>query len=558
MISLLAALGLLWPMSTAWERITYAPAAGIGLVALTAGDLGLMAAIAIAKTERRLVRLDRCLLVLGLLVLGVAAAVVLRGTLGYNTDEAAFDQGAGTLLLHGHDPYGANLTGALTAFDTPSPFLTYTMSGGFISSYGYPAFPMLLVAGVLQLAGGSHVVSVAYIFVVMLLTVYLFKVLPEGRRGAAVILCVAFPILSSFAIAGVNETLAMAFLVPVAVRWTSTGHGGVLSRGDRLRSVCLGLAAAANQLTWFIAPFLVFGIYLLRRGELGARRARRVTLSYLGVAAAAFAAVNVPFILWGPTAWLHGVLMPLTTAAIPAGQGIVDLTLYLRWGGGAIDAYDYAAACLYAALLILYLARFRTLARACFLLPLAALFVSSRSLGSYWLTPVAVIAVGALTSQEGAVARATQLAAPARWALPRWGRRAALAGLFLPTVVFLGIALATPEPFSMRILSARPGLLARVRELRVLVDNRSDQPLRPHFAVTVSGRAVIWQISVGPSVLAPGRSLAYWLMAPAGFARPADGVPFFLEAFTSSPQTFSSSSSFVAAAADAGTPAAVR
>ena len=543
-ISLLAALGLFWPLSKAWNDIVAVPSAGLAVVALTGGALWLVAAIATAKTESQLERLDRWLL-LGLLVLVAVAATVLQTQSAYFTDEASFEQGAASLLLHGHDPYGANLVGLLAAFSTPSRYLTYTMSGGIVSSYGYPALPLLIVAPFVELTRGQAV-PIADVVVLMLATVFAFKLLPKERRGAAVILCVAFPALEGFALSGLNSVLAMAALLPVAARWTTAGQRGSLSRGDRLAAVCLGLAMATNQLAWFIAPFPLAGMYLLRRPALGGRRARKVTLGYLGLALAAFAVVNAPFFVWNPGAWVSGVAAPLTQHAIPYGQGLVGLTLFMRLGGGALYAYDYAAALLYVALFVVYLARFRTLARAGFLLPLAALFVSGRSLSEYWIAPVAVIALSVVMADDRAISRAAQLPLALRRLAGPAAQRAVVAGLFVPAVICLGIALATPQPLTVRILSARSSrTFDSVEEVGVSVCNTSDQALRPHFATNVSGQAVVWNIARGPAVLAPGTVAAYELRAPDASSMAPNGSPFVVEAYTASPRTISSSVSFV-------------
>jgi uncharacterized membrane protein len=99
---------------------------------------------------------------------------------------------------------------------------------------------------------------------------------------------------------------------------------------------------------------------------------------------ATFLVINLPFIAWGPAAWFSGVLAPLSQHALPYGQGLVGLSVYLRVGGGAIDAYSYAAALLYLALLAWFIMDFGRLARCCFVLPSVALFVSGRSLSVYW------------------------------------------------------------------------------------------------------------------------------------------------------------------------------
>ncbi len=545
-ISLMAALGLFWPLAKAWNDIVAVPSAGLAVVALTGGVLWLVIAIATAKTELQLERLDRWLLLVAVLVLVAWLASILQTETFYATDEASFEQGAANLLLHGHNPYGVNLSSYLAAFSTPSRYLTYTMTGGTVSTFGYPALPLLVAAPFVQLTGGGQAVPIADIVVLVAATVVAFKLLPKERRGAAVMLCVAFPILGEFALSGLNVVLAMAALLPTAARWTTTGERGSLSRGDRFAAACLGLALATNQLVWFIAPFPLLGMYLIRSGSLGARQARRVMLGFLGWSLAVFAVVNAPFFVSDPGAWLSGVAAPLTQHAIPYGQGVVGLTLFLRMGGGALYAYDYAAALLYVALLILYAVRFRMLARAAFALPILALFISGRSLAEYWMAPVVVIALSILAADDQAIARAAQLGPRGRRLSNPSAQRAALAGLLFPAAVCLGIALATPQPLTVRILSAQSSRsLDSVRAVQVLVRNGSGRALRPHFATNVSGQAVVWGATSGPAVLPPGGAATYWLVAPDGSSMPPNGTPFVVEALTGSPSTISSSASFV-------------
>jgi hypothetical protein len=542
-ISLLALLGLFWPLMNAWGDIVSVPASGLAVVAMTGAGLWLVAAVATARSEEALERLDRWLLVLGLLVLVAQLATKLVGSSGYGTDEAAFEQSAATLLLHGHDPYGVNLTTALSAFSTPSKYLTYTMSGGTVSTYGYPALPLFVVAPFVQLTGGGQAVPIADTFVLMLATVLVFRQLPKAWRGLAIVLCVGFPALAGFAYTGVNLIIAMTALLVVAFRWTATGRGGRLGRDGVLRALAFGLALSCNQLAWFIAPFLLVGIFLIRRTEIGDRRALGVVTRYLGLAAGTFALVNAPFVIWNPGAWLHGVAAPLTQHAIPYGQGLVGLTLFLRLGGGAMDAYNYAAALLYVGLLVLYATRFRTLGRACFVLPLLALFVSGRSLAEYWMTTIAVMAVAVLSARESEIRAASPLRL---WpgGSSRAGRWAS-AALFVPAAVCLAVALGTPQPLDMHIVRARSNSALRsVQDVQIWVHNRTDGPLEPHFATNVSGQAVLWPTRSGPPVLAAHASAVYRLSAPDPSSMPPNGTKFMVEAVTGSPRTISSTAQF--------------
>ena len=522
------------------------PTSGIAVIALSAGVLWLLCAFVTARDEVALERLDRWLLALALLVLASYSAAQLNGTPGFTTDEAAFEQQAAQLLLHGHDPYGANLLTSLSAFSVPSKYATYTTSGGMVSTLGYPALPVLIGSVFVKLTGGGQAVPIATVIALMVATVAMFRSLPSGWRGIAVIICVGFPALSEFALAGMNTIIMMAALVVVATRWSGIGEHGVLNRGDRLRALAFGLALSSNQLSWFIAPFLLLAIFLVRSGHLGHRRAAKLTAGFLALAAATFIVVNAPFIVWGPAAWLQGVLAPLTQHAIPYGQGIVGLALFLRVGGGALDGFSYAAGCTYIALLIVYGAYFRRLARCCFVLPTIALFISGRSLAGYWMMLIAVIVVSVLTSDDGAIHLAARIRPPRSW---RWSRSAGklvVPGLFVPAGIYLAIALGTPQPLNMRVLSATSeSSLRSVWQLRIAVHNDSDQFLRPHFATNSAGQATaFWKVRSGPSGLAPHAAARYLLAAPDDGSVQPNGTPFLVVAVTDSPRTISSSAAF--------------
>lgn len=545
-VSLVATLGLFWPMLSAWGDIVAVPSSGIAVIALFGGGLWLVCAIATAEDEAALARLDIAVLGLGLLVLIAYSAAKLQVSSGYGTDEAAFEQQAAQLVLHGHNPYGANLLSSLSAFAVPSRYATYTMSGGMVSTVGYPAVPLLVTAAFVKLTGGGQAVPIADLVVLMVATVVLFKALPSGWRALAVVICVGFPILSSFALAGMNTIIMMAALLVAAIGWTHTGESGAMDRRDRIRAVALGLALASNQLSWFIAPFLLTGIYLVRRGNLEPLKAAAVTARYLAIAVATFVVINLPFIVWDPGAWFHGVLAPITQHAIPYGQGVVGLTLFLHLGGGAVDAYSYAAGFVYIALLILYAAHFRRFGRCCFIFPPVALFVSGRSLAGYWVMLIAVIIVAVVTADDKAIREAAQLRLPRVWLGRRLPSRVAVPALFLPAAICLVVALGTPQPLTMRVLDAQSSTpLRSVWRLRVAVHNGTDAVLHPHFATNAAGQATaFWNIKGGPPALEPHASATYVLAAPDEGSMQPNGTPFLVDAVTDGPRTISSTATF--------------
>jgi hypothetical protein len=542
-VSLVAVLGLLWPEVKTWNDIVSAPLPGLATIVLTGATLALACLVAGAPTHDALERLDRWLLALGLMVLVAWAGWGLRHSSGYSTDEAAFVHAAAELLLHGHDPYGANLLPSLARFNVPPIYWTYTMSGGVVSTLGYPALPVLVALPFVALLGNGQAVAIAEVVVLLIAIGATFAALPRPWRSMAVLLCVGFPALEGFAVSGLTGVLMLPALIVVARRWTHVGSSGSLSSHDRLTAVALGLALSTNQLAWFAAPFIVVGILLLRQGNLERRRAFAVTSRWGGLAVLTFLALNVPFIVGGASAWWRGVAAPLSQHAIPYGQGLVGLTVFLGLGGGAIDTYSYAAVALYLGLLVLFAVQFRTLARCCFVLPIAALYASGRSLSEYWLMLVVPIVIGAIAADNASLETAAQLTWPRRIGL-RVPARIVSPTLFAPAAALLAAALLAPAPLSIRIL--RVGLDQQdtaVSRIWIAVRNRTDAPLRPHFAINSTGQASpFWRIVDGPSVLAGGGQARYVLRATR--VDPIDAGPFRLQAVTGSPRTISSSTIF--------------
>jgi uncharacterized membrane protein len=544
-VSLVAAVGLFGPLLMAWGNIVAVPATGLAVVALTGATLLMICLVAAARSEAELQRLDRWLLVLGLLTLGAWAARKLQTSGASGTDEAAFVQGAARLLLHGHDPYGANLSSSLAAYGISPAFWTYTTNGGYVAALGYPAFPVLLTASFGGLVGTGQAAAIADLVLLAAACGVMYMALPTALRGLAVIVCVCFPALAGFALAGMTGTVMMVALLAVAYRWRSVGATGRLGRAGVLSAAALGFAASTNQLSWFIAPFLISGIYLQLRDGLGPRTATRLSAAYAGIAAGVFLVINAPFIAWGPGPWLDGVFAPLIQHGLPYGQGLIGLTLFARIGGGAMAFYTYAGGFLYLGLLAVYVRGFRALHRACFIFPVAAFYLSGRSLDLYWMVMVAVIVVAVVTDAAPEIGRRTSTGPGAERTTRR--RRVLQAAIFVPAAACLAIALATPAPLRLQILGARSNpATGTVRLLRVAVRNDSGRAIRPHFATNATGQATaFWSIRRGPAVLAPGAAATYVLTVGDVQSMPFNGQPFLLQAVTEAPVTVSSSPAFV-------------
>ena len=239
-------------------------------------------------------------------------------TLGkYASDEGAFNQYAARLLLHGHNPYLASMTGAQSLFTTG---FTDNMNFTEVFKYSYPAgslWPQALI----QALGFRHLATCELVlFAWVALGAVLFATLPRQARPIVPILLFTAACLSNNSY-GLTDPLAMPFLTLAVWQWDR------FSDSDRARwlrwlgPVSLGLACSIKQGPWFCVPFLFVGI------ALEAKHAgvdwRRELLMYASAVGGVFVAVNLPFMLASPAAWLRGVLLPLTSQLLPNGRGIV-------------------------------------------------------------------------------------------------------------------------------------------------------------------------------------------------------------------------------------------
>ena len=211
---------------------------------------------------------------------------------------------------------------------------------------------------------------------------------------------------ASLAAFTVNGSADLLYVLPLAAAW--------LWRERRWSALAYGIAAATKQLAWFFAPFYLIAVVTMHGWREGLRRA--------AIAAAVFAATNLPFILWHPADWLEGVTTPLSEPMFPRGAGII----FLGTNGGLplLPATAYLALealCAIVCLAVAWRSR-RTSPELGVVLALVPLFFAWRSLFSYFfLVPlfaavaVARMPLGDLTPERARAAGAlTFFALPAR------------------------------------------------------------------------------------------------------------------------------------------------
>ena len=450
----------------------------------------------------------------------------------YGTDEIAFDQYAAQLAWHGIDPYLRSMAPAFPLFHVSPDGYTFQLNGQPVTTLSYPALafeaylPLLALGVTTQAAVWTNVGAWA------LGAVILYAVLPRDLAPLAVVV-VSADIYIGYAVGGVTDALFVPLLIGAAVNWDrfASARGPAAWRGP----ICMGLAMAVKQTPWFVAAFVVAGIVLEARRGRGLRQALRAGLRYAGIAVASFLLPNLPYLIDSPGAWLHGILTPLIAPAVPAGQGLVSLSLSLMVGGGSLLAYNVAAAVVFGALIACYVVTYPALKPAAFLLPSIALFFAARSFGSYLVMLIPAAVAAAATTRH-----------PRHWPPWRGWKWVAACGA-VASGVAVSIALTARSPLMMSIQSVQTtGQLATVQQVTVLVTNNTGASVRPAFTV-LDGTTMtaFWPQQQGPAGLAPHQTARYTIVAPSYFAMPSIENGFQVLAFLGNPASVSRTAAYL-------------
>ncbi len=258
----------------------------------------------------------------------------------YPNDGATLDQYAAQQLLAGHNPYvTTDIVAAINqyrqdpSFTTPlrnGPFASHAWADypsaderraafktqtagnpeavqGFETRMSYPALAFLPLVPLMWagLPNGVPLTALCWLALVALLVM----AAPRDLRVWVGLLALAdVPLLNAAGIADPD----ILYLLPLFAAWRWRERGA-------LSAVTLGLALAAKQLAWFSAPFYVVLVWR--------ERGWRAALGRLAGAVAVFVAINLPFFINNPRAWLSGVLAPQLDPMFPLGNGLIRLSL---------------------------------------------------------------------------------------------------------------------------------------------------------------------------------------------------------------------------------------
>lgn len=253
----------------------------------------------------------------------------------YSNDGTSLDTNAAALLLQGRNPYtDSDIVHLVRTFPIQPDWTTPLRDGQFAGRLTYPtasemrtvldtdlkagnapefeskvSYPALSFLSLLPFIGlGIYNVLIFYFASYLVLVALAWKLVrPELRPWVLLLGLANVGMLSS--VAGGNLDIFNILLIVFA--W-------LLRERKWSSAVFLGLAVATKQPSWLLVPF--YAIMVWRHYDFK-EAVRRLTIA--GVVALA---INLPFILWDPHAWLSGVLAPVVDPMFPLGDGFISLS----------------------------------------------------------------------------------------------------------------------------------------------------------------------------------------------------------------------------------------
>jgi hypothetical protein len=284
----------------------------------------------------------------------------------YHADAVAALHRATELFLSGQDPYAVfDLPEALARFHMDPQLATHLENGDVLRTYNYPALSFLGVAPFVALGLGD--VRWAFLAEVMIIGLVATSRLRVAWRPMALATIVGNAIvLRQQILAGIDPLWALLVI----------GSWLALARGW-LSPLLLGLACAARQTAWFVAPFYVAVVWQRFGWREAVRRA--------AVAGGAAILVNLPFFLGAPARFLEGVSAPILGPLEPDGVGLVRFGLA---GIGPLlsrGVYGALALVAFGALLVVVVRWRRAVSGAPLVWPFVPLYFAWRSLQNYFV-----------------------------------------------------------------------------------------------------------------------------------------------------------------------------
>ncbi len=345
-----------------------------------------------ARWQRIIIILTLILVIPGGIELGRGIAMFFLPP-QFSNDGTSLDTNAAILLLQGRNPYtDSNMLDLARRFPIQPNWTTPLRKGQFANRLDYPTMAEFQSVLDTDLKAGTapefeskvSYPALSFLSLVPFALLGTYNVLPFYFLSYLVLVAIAWKVARP----ELRPWILLLSLANIPM-WSSTDGGNLdvfcillvvlawLLRDRRWASaIFFGLALASKQIAWFFIPFYM--IMTWRHYSLKESIYRMLVAGSLGLA------INLPFILWNPHAWLAGIMAPVADPMFPMGVGIIDLSIthLLPYFPGWVYTSLEAVAMLVA--LAWYWRLCRTRPEAAMLLAVAPLLFAWRSLPSYF------------------------------------------------------------------------------------------------------------------------------------------------------------------------------
>ena len=473
------------------------------------------------------------------LMIVVVAAVAsqygaIHGRRFYSSDSAAFNQVAAQTLIQGQDPYKVSMASAHYLLSTPAHYWTDTVTGGHITDVSYPAGSFLLIRGGHasrfpppggRLGGPAGLVGGRR---------------PSFRAAAGRPALDGRVAPARSVVRGDLQLGRHRCHIPslpdagrVAVGPLRRGPYGRCGRLDRPGGTRPRLRRQTGTLVLRSLP----ARRRRPRGPPGRSLPLATAARYGATVLAVFGVVNLPFIVWGPGAWLHGSLTPFVEPLVADGQGLVSLATHGFVRGVDLTDLTVCGALVFLTVLAAFVTTYPLLKRAWLVALPLGMFFSPRSLSSYLVDflPVALLAAVSVGS-AGEARRRVPVGRGRRWtAMP-----VAVCAVPALGAVVAGVLAFSGPPLAITVRHVETGMDgATMTALTVSVRNLTDSPEVPHVMVTMgsSYSAGFWLPRRGPMApIPPHGQTTVTLYPPVVTAAAPLGAEWLVAAYTKSPE----------------------
>lgn len=321
---------------------------------------------------------------------------------------------------------------AFTSHRISTAFITPKIDGGSVEAVNHPALHFLVLVPLKVV--GIEDLGAFYVLAHAVLLMLLFARTPTPYRAIVLLPLLVSGQFLDYTLGGVTDIVWALLLVAMVMAW----------RRPTWRAIFYGLACAYKQQPWLLLPFLMVRL-VLDREDPDRRPAFRRVLYFSAVTGSVFLLSNLPYMISDFNAWFNGVLGPIQEPLVYLGSGLSTLT-QASLVSLPKSFYSLAGLVVMSALILIYAIRFRQLKHAMWIFPAIVMWFSYRSLQSYfiyWVPVLAAVVVELLAEPRGAL----QSVRPSAEPLPLEKYRRSLAPLaaIRHSVTFTGFRTFLPR-----------------------------------------------------------------------------------------------------------------